>query len=473
LDISDKAYIQIWRMKNTYLIIFLIPLVCLGTAGIILLFGMEDLAIFAPLAIIGIMVLFFSVIKPLWGYLLFSIALSIRSEEYSVVEIAGSVIRIADIIVAPVFLGWLISAFVIKKEGAPFKKTGIELLLFTFSMYVILSAVWSSSVPSSISKILQLIYAIILFYMTVDIIKTRKYLVMVLWCWLIGGVLATGTTLYDALVSTARATSFMSTNSLDTAEFLVFPLFISIGLLLTARNHIAKLILIMILIFCTGALIATEARGPMLGALAGALFLVFGFKLFRRSIKWLPTALIFILPIAFFWSIAFNYSLTTLLQETFARFIYLIQNPSSDFGVRFRLTLWSGAFKLILSNPLLGIGIGSLDVRLPEFIPVEFPPTQVLHNLYLEILLLLGFLGFILFSCLFVRMFKLVWEIWRETSDHFYHNLLTGMVAGLVAQAVGWCTFGKFIEHRIFWVYYALIIAIARVYRSDKTITHR
>lgn len=433
----------------------------------ILLFGIQDLAIYTPVAIAGITVFVVAMLRPFLGYLLFSIVLPLQSEEFALVEIGGSVIRIADVIALPVFLGWLLSACFINREGLPFRKTGLELPLFTFSFFVVLSAIWSTSVTASISKILQLIYALILFYMSVDLIKTRKYLVHVFWAWMVGGFFLTGTTVYDALTSVERATSPLAANSLVTGEYLNYPLFLGMGLIFTARNSWAKALATMLTASCAIGLIATEARGPMLGFGAAFLFLLIALPDLRRLLRWVPTAATAALAVAVVWTVALNISLIELAQDSMIRFIHLIQDPTSDLGVWFRLTLWLAAWKLFLQNPVIGIGIGSLSDRIPRYTPVEFGHTEVLHNLYLEILLLFGFLGFLVFLWLFFQMAKLLWGMWQETDDHFFRTLMAGVTAALIAQAVGWFTYGKIIENRVFWVCLALSFAIARVYRKE------
>jgi putative inorganic carbon (HCO3(-)) transporter len=454
-------------VKKAVWLLFTIVVVSAGAGVSILLFGIQDLAIYTPVAIVGITVFVMAMLRPFLGYLLFSMVLPLQSEEFALVEIGGSVIRIADVIALPVFLGWLLSACFINREGLPFRKTGLELPLFTFSFFVVLSAIWSASVTTSISKILQLIYGIILFYMTVDLIRTRKYLVHVLWAWIIGGLFLTGTTIYDALTSVKRATSPLTANSLVTAEYLNYPLFLGMALILTTRSLRAKALVSMITAFCVFALIATQARGPMLGFGAALLFLVIALPDLRRLLRWIPTAATVALAVAIVWSVALNFSLIEFGQDSMIRFIHLIEEPTSDVGVWFRLTLWLAAWKLYLQNPIIGIGVGSLSERISPYTPVEFGDTEVLHNLYLEMLLLFGFLGFIVFLLLFFQMAKLIWRMWQETDDHFFRTLMTGVIAAIIAQAVGWITYGKVIENRVFWVCLALSFAISRVYRKE------
>jgi hypothetical protein len=451
-------------VKKAVWLLFTIVVVSGGAGVSILLFGLKELAIYTPVAIVGITVFVTAMLRPFWGYLLFSMVLPLQSEEFALVEIGGSVIRIADVIALPVFLGWLLSACFINREGLPFRKTGLELPLFTFSFFVVLSAIWSASVTTSISKILQLIYGIILFYMTVDLIKTRKYLVHVLWAWMIGGLFLTGTTIYDALTSVQRATSPLTAGSLVTAEYLNYPLFLGMALILTTRSLRAKALVSMITAFCVFALIATQARGPMLGFGAALLFLVIALPDLRRLLRWIPTAATVALAVAIVWTLAFNISLIELVQDAMIRFIHLIEEPTSDVGVWFRLILWQAAWTLYLRNPIIGIGVGSLSERISRYTPVKFGHTEVLHNLYLEILLLFGFLGFIVFLWLFFQTAKLIWGM---VDDHFFHTLMAGVIAAIIAQAVGWFTYGKVIENRVFWVCLALSFAISRVYCKE------
>jgi O-antigen ligase len=421
----------------------------------------NDYAMLVPLIVIGLALWVAFLFRPFTGYLFFLLALPFQSEDYAVLDVSGAVLRPCDLIALPVFLGWLFSACFIKKEGLPFRKSGIELPLFAFAAFVTLSAWWSTSFIGSVSKVLQLIYAIILFYMCKDLIKTKSQLRAVFWAWLGAGCFLALTTIYSALTGSARAASDLSPNSLVTGEILNYPIFLGLGILMVQRALWARTSVFLMVFLCAAALIATGSRGPTLGLAGAAVFLFAVSPEFHKLLRFLPSLAI----VAF---VVFALGCVTLgvypieeLRDMLIRFLQVIEDPMSDAGVRFRVTLWEGALDLFSRFPIIGIGVGSLADRMPKYIPLALGHTEVLHCMYLEMLVLFGCLGFLLFGWLFVRMVRSLWWIRRNIRDPILRRLFNSICAALVAQAIGWLTYGKFIEARVFWVCFSLVFSIS------------
>ncbi|MGD2126874.1 MAG: O-antigen ligase family protein [Desulfobacteraceae bacterium] len=459
-------------MKKAVWIFLLIMTASAAAAGSIFVLNFEDSSIYAPIGIIGAGLLITFLFRPFWGYLFFTLTLPLQSEEYALLEFGGAVIRVADVIALPVFLGWIFSACFIKKEGLPLRKTGFELPLLLFSSFVVLSILWSTDLPSSISKLLQLIYAIILFYMSSDLIKTKKDLILVFWAWLLAGTFLAGTTVYDSLASSARGASDFAANSLVTGELLNYPSFLGIGFILALRGIWPRVTAFVLTAACASALIATGSRGPILGFAGAILYIVLASPSLRKPLRLLPSLGVAALVVFAAWAVVLNVGVIELAQDSMARFIQLIEDPMSDTGVRYRVALWSAAWELFVRFPIIGIGIGSLTDRLTKYVPVELGHPTVLHCLYLEMLLLLGFLGFLVFAWLFIRMAKFLWQTRREVGDPSLKDLLRGVIAALIAQGIGWLTYGKFIENRVFWVCLALAVAISRLAPEPRQAEH-
>jgi hypothetical protein len=69
-------------------------------------------------------------------------------------------------------------------------------------------------------------------------------------------------------------------------------------------------------------------------------------------------------------------------------------------------------------------------------------------------------------------MAKFLWQTRREVGDPSLKDLLRGVIAALIAQGIGWLTYGKFIENRVFWVCLALAVAISRLAPEPRQAEH-
>ncbi|MFH1561948.1 MAG: O-antigen ligase family protein [Nitrospirota bacterium] len=76
-------------------------------------------------------------------------------------------------------------------------------------------------------------------------------------------------------------------------------------------------------------------------------------------------------------------------------------------GVGERLIFWQNTFKIIKSNPIIGVGTGDFNV---EYAKINQQKDKLItdnpHNNYLFILALFGVIGFIIFLNLFYQMFR-------------------------------------------------------------------
>jgi len=92
---------------------------------------------------------------------------------------------------------------------------------------------------------------------------------------------------------------------------------------------------------------------------------------------------------------------TQIIEKDFKKIKNLKANDTS-----FRIMLWASAIELIKENPIIGIGAGNSDKRLYEVFAVKrqwFDKFEKYHahNQYLQVLLDIGILGFIIFLALF------------------------------------------------------------------------
>lgn len=181
-------------------------------------------------------------------------------------------------------------------------------------------------------------------------------------------------------------------------SFAVAMLPVGAGFLLS-RKRIAKIRIPLVLLFvvlCVGALIASKTRGSLIGLFAVAAFAPFApyiWKNKRRLI--LVLLLLFVLIVG---SISFMQNRMEELTDT-----------ESGGTLQVRKLIWSGSLSIIAMNPVFGLGPGSFQILFPQFRNPEYFTLGVSHNTlhahceYLEILVDIGIIGFLL--CITVAFF--------------------------------------------------------------------
>lgn len=185
---------------------------------------------------------------------------------------------------------------------------------------------------------------------------------------------------------------------------------ISILILRTERSHLNNLLILSCLIF----MILLAAKGPLLFLFGIYILLdfsnlkinrIFSFKIFSR-----------LLVIVLFVALSIY---TPLFDSLFSRIFLFSGNLSDDESSMGRLLLFQKAFEIFLSNPFFGIGVGSFGQVLYG-IDNRISP----HNIFLEILVEAGIIGFLLFN-IFLLSFAVAIRKYSKMyfNDKFFESL--------------------------------------------------
>jgi len=171
---------------------------------------------------------------------------------------------------------------------------------------------------------------------------------------------------------------------------LILPLVFSLYLL--AKKQSFWLLIINSLLFV--ALVLTFSRGGYLGILFGlAVVLVLSWRRLTQKKKALVlTVVVLTLFVAIFFA-------QPILYRFFSSFSFL-DNSSLD-----RLAIWQNSFKVFLSHPLFGVGLGNYPLEADPLASYRNPTTS--HNLYLDILAETGIFG------LLAWLFLIFGSVWR------------------------------------------------------------
>lgn len=261
--------------------------------------------------------------------------------------------------------------------------------------------------------------AIAIFYIAVDLVRTRRDLRIVL-----GGLLAGGTWMavgqivdftivaLHHSIQLGAAPSFLSTSSNSVALFLEPPVAFAAGLALFDETRRLRLLVAVTVTVVLAGAVLTLSRG-LYGAL-GLLLLMVIFSLSRWRARFAATAAILVAGVAFL-SIP-------LIRDRIA---------TVQVSILLRDSLYQQAFHVLIQRPLLGAGISGYPVRATPFRPPRQTIELYPHNLWLTTWSELGLLGLIAFAVIF---FGLIWRSARALrgSNGVVRAVIWGALASLI-----------------------------------------
>lgn len=213
---------------------------------------------------------------------------------------------------------------------------------------------------------------------------------------------------------------------------------ISFYMSLTEKNKILKFILVGSTAVIFMAMISTVSRGGIVG-LAG-MFLI---AIFKSRKKIIAIILVCIVAAIFINTIPEN------LRERFSKTQITANGRGTGDGdidsTTRRYYLAQAGWKIFLTHPLFGIGIGNYFYENRWYAPVH---PGIAHCMYLEIMSELGAIGIILFLGIIFHTFKSLNRIIKA------NNIFSGYARGFYIGLVGFLIAGIFLhaqQDRILW----------------------
>jgi len=236
------------------------------------------------------------------------------------------------------------------------------------------------------------------------------------------------------------------------AEVLGLALPVTLALLLKRRPLIQKGLLAVYAVLQAIALVLTYSRGAWLGFIASfALLAIF----YERRLLVVGLVLgVICLALA-----------PPVLRERLISSFTL--NDSSN---SYRMFIWRGSFALLRANLLRGVGLGaeSFVEVYPEYMIIQTPAPHA-HSVYLEMLIELGLLGFLVLMWFLLTW---TWKVFRSVVAQEGRSrkrwLEAGVMAGMLA-AIGGHMLQGVVEHTwyspkvtvIYWAWLGLSAGLA------------
>jgi putative inorganic carbon (HCO3(-)) transporter len=200
----------------------------------------------------------------------------------------------------------------------------------------------------------------------------------------------------------------------------------------------ARVFVVVVLISALGSAIATSSRGALVGLAAASMWMAMRSRYFVRAL----------VALAIVGSIVYS----NIAEESLARF----RNMGNDQTSLHRMERWEHGWQAMKDNPLLGVGVKNWEVYYPlHFRPKHAGPMMV-HNVFIEAGIELGFLGLGAFLWLIFLVFR---TTRRVISMPDQDNFMVGLSRGLEAGTVGLVVSSSFVTvfyYPYFWIQFLL-----------------
>lgn len=218
-------------------------------------------------------------------------------------------------------------------------------------------------------------------------------------------------------------------------EYLVVAISVCVGMLWKAKGALGKIYYIFVAGVLMLSLILTSSRGAMLGLLiALCIFIIFSEKRLLILILLGAIAMPFVLP-----------------ESIWSRLSSVI--TLSDTSSLYRISIYKACINIIREYWITGIGVGAFPLIYPEF-SYSAANAYHAHNLFLNVFIELGFLGFgllILSAVLFMQ--NIYYGI--KSGIRKYGFLLGGILGGFIGIMMQGMTDYIWHDYRIvllFWI---------------------
>ncbi len=353
-------------------------------------------------------------------------------------------VMITGILVALLFL--LLEQIVAKNSGKLFCPTPFDKPVIALLFLCACSLIQSRSFPDSLEALSLLITYILFFYLSVNLLRTRKdqrefvyivigisFFIALIAYFKAGGLQLAALWMYPELSGSNVFLSGPFGNHNHLAGYLEMTIPVLISLFLTRTRHGSiRIILLTVLLILLVCHILALSRGGWFAFGVSMLFMVsvlFSRRQFKRKKLLLG---IFIASVVV---ILFVLSGSSLFQRALS-----LTDKETILGLNGRVMVWKGVWMLIKENPFLGIGPGTFSTVFPHYqLPGFAARFYQAHNDYLQFIAELGVFFIPWFFWALYTVFKTSFKKMRSQSRQkwgFTLGATTGVVAILIHSTV-------------------------------------
>lgn len=360
---------------------------------------------------------------------LYLMAFAVPWGSLDTLNVAGLHLNAADILLAPLLVGWLLS-FVTPSMGRFTRvPTYLILAILLWLATMILSMMVAINISSSIKEISKWLEFVVLILLGSHYLRTRQHIwtLVVLIC--LAGITQAGYGYMQAAFNLGPA-SFIRDTSLRVygtfdqpnpyAGYINIPLSIALALLLLGSNWTTRVPAALTVVLLAAAEYLTQSRGGELALAMAMLFIILvGMPHIRKLLVLLiPAGLILVALFLAGW-IPISV-LNPLLKNLGLIQISFTFPTTADYSTAERLAHWIAGMHMFLSHPLLGVGIGNYPDAYPAYyITIFINSLGHAHNYYINIAAETGAVGLTAYLLFLLALFVAGGSAYQAIHRHY------------------------------------------------------
>lgn len=348
----------------------------------------------------------------------------------------------------------------------------LDVFVLSFAFLMLLGGVFSVSPSDSLPPASVFFCFMLSYFLIVNLIKTKTLLKKLIYFSLVSFTLcslygiyqnffaAPDTTWTDEDMFSTIETRVVSTfeNPNVFGEYLIMLIPLALTLILLSKKMSGKTMSLFSLATAVAALVFTWSRGAWLGCIAS--LLIYFIILNKNSLG------------AYFMGIcALPIAIPFLPESIISRFTSI--GNMTDSSTSYRVYIWEASLNMIKDFPLTGIGIGTgaYQAVYSEYALAGIETAPHSHNLYMQIMIELGLLGFSVFLITMFLFMNKAFTFIKTTSFNEAKLLVGAVTCGLLAILAQGLTDYVWYNYRVFaffWMMLAVVSAIINIYKAEE-----
>jgi putative inorganic carbon (HCO3(-)) transporter len=381
----------------------------------------------------------------------------------------GTAVNITNVLIVIIIFGLFSRS--IREGGHFFVGTELDRLIGVYMLLVFVSFFRASLTETVdwfilVTLVKRFMTPVILYYLASWIVRDRQqvqdcmYIVML--TTLMVAFLATKDTVTPTHFAWDRREDAGLSQANLLAAFFVYYMFYYFAFFSLHADSFKYWLLLCCMYPAARGLMLTYSRGGYFAFVAGLLYICWLYK------KWLFVVMgILMLALWQRPELVLPGSVVERIQGTTVEYVgdygeTEVRLEASSLG---RINIWKGGIKMVLANPLLGVGYGKFPERIGQYQPIVAGRYVDAHNSYLLIAAEMGIPTLVVYMIIVFKLLKYSLAVYWQSPDALYRGVGMGFAAGVVAFLVAnmfGCRFNTTETIGVWWILAAIVILIRK-----------